>query len=337
MYSKYAVIICASDRGYWMGANATLNAIDYYGMKDIDVHFGYNVSLDTWIANIKKSLPYNIYTYLVPEICGRNVPDRHPYARDDHDFLWARWGIADRIKNDYEAVMFIDGRCMLMNNVSPQLERVANSGLILCPDSPFTHKTLSKYRSDGIADLDDLCRALPARPNILFMDLKNHHDVIERMWAAKDNYLDDKHLWEKPCPVDCYLEAYFVKNLFVLDKVHLLEYLPWKVWLHEHEIHIERLIEHTEYPQGASLPSGERINNVRGTYWGKDWTDRWLNSFNPESSAYKCIRQNINVLTNVSKFLNYHWKSRLDAPEISNLERYNSLEREYYATDNRTI
>jgi len=66
--SRYAVTI-GSSHAYVQGLNATLNALDYYNVKDIDVYVFSNKFLKEYFDYIKGKFNFPLYYIDAEELC----------------------------------------------------------------------------------------------------------------------------------------------------------------------------------------------------------------------------------------------------------------------------
>lgn len=310
--NRYAVVLCSSEV-YWVGANAILNGLDYYKIKDIDVHFGSHPNFNVYMDYIKDKFSYPLYTYSVPEVC-----EREDTLWRDHDFCWAPYGIGMKIKDDYEAILFIDARCMIINDISQYFTIAGKTGYILVPIWDIGPTDI---RSVPDKFLDNYCREMPWLPYLFFMDCRKHGDLLAHMWSSNSKITDRPYIEQSPPPVDIWREAHFIKGTKLLNKLDDILFLPNSLWTSTGKHWIHDLTPTEVISKGLLTTYNDRINILRGRFWGKAWEPETNQRDTP------AMRRNSVLITAIERFLNYNWKVKLNAVELLTIQNHNTLEK----------
>ena len=308
--AKYAVIIIAG-QPYFAGLNAILNALDYYQIKDIDVHFGSSKNLvDGYYNYVKDKFSYHIEAHCLEDLC--EVKKLH-----DHEFLASKYGIALKIKDRYDAILHLSARCCPVDDISKYFTVAEKTGYLLCPENPRFKATSDKmkiYEERG--DLDGACRSVPIINFVFFHNPKYHTDLLEYMWERRFEFRKiiesnrNPHDY-KPSPIYLDDTHLFIKAVWELKKWEQVFYLPNISWVPDYGMMRDRITLHS----GNSLlyDVGERIKVTYGRFY---YNIRYnVESPFPETEEEKknsIIYQNAMLMLQLFHFLNYEYKVSLD-------------------------
>jgi len=308
--AKYAVIIIAG-QSYFAGLNAILNALDYYKIKDIDVHFGSSRNLiDGYYKYIKDKFSFNIEPHCLEDLCGVD-------KLYDHEFIAAKYGIALKIKDRYDAILHLSARCCPVDDISQYFMIAEKTGYLLCPENPrYIANSAEMKKQEEIGNLDGVCRSVPIINFVFFHNPKYHTDLLEYIWERKFEFRKiiesngDPHDY-KPSPIYLDDTHLFVKAVWKLNKWEQVFLLPNISWVPDYGMLRDRL---TLTSTNSLLYNvGERI---KVTY-GRFYYDIRFNVESPfpeteEEKNNSIIYQNAMLNIELFRFLNYHYKVTLD-------------------------
>jgi hypothetical protein len=317
--SKYAIMI-GSSHAYAMGLNATLNALDYYGVKDTDVYVFSNKYLKEYFDYLKGKFDYPLF-YIDTEELVAPYPTK--FANDDGTawkdtmFFWGKYPLLYQIKDKYDAIMHLDADMMVVDDVSPVLKDAAETGNLL-----IVNNGRSSYRLEQITEprfnvdrntLLDFCWGFPVINYVFCFDAKKYIDFIDWVWALRN----DADRNTKNFGLET---AYFVEGLYkcnLIDKVVPLSFNHWLSddYLCKTKIPLE-LDKNGKYHLIA--PDGENIKVVHGRFWNVYTTKQTIELTNPSkypsnsALTFETLLHNAESHTRITDFLNYDWKSKLN-------------------------
>jgi len=308
--SKYAVTI-GSSHAYAMGMNATLNALDYYGVKDIDVYVYSNELMKDYFDYAKDKFSFPLYYVNVDDLCqGYHIDN---IAWNDNVFFWGKYPLFLKIKDKYNAILHLDGDCMVADDISENFKIASETGKIVIAQNPHSSMRLSSIHgwADNRDRLFDFCKGGPVVNYVFFMDAKKHVDLLEYVWEYRN-----KREWnDKNYGLETY---YFILGLYDLKKLDQVIELPWKWWIADKYLGTAAIpfITDSNGKHHLLAPDGRNIQVVHGRFYDRAMiksaiqsnTDPKHNSREKsESFIFSCKSH-----TKLTDFLNYQWKVKLD-------------------------
>jgi len=309
--SKYAIMI-GSSHSYMMGMNATLNALDYYGVKDIDVYVFSNKFLKEYFDYIKDKFNFTLYYVDAEELVApyqTTFADDGGIAWKDVMFFWGKYPLLYKIKDKYEAILHLDGDMMVVDDISANFKVAAETGNIL-----IAHNGRSSYSLAQIVEprfnenrdkLLEFCMGFPVLNYVFFFDAKKYINLIDYVWGYRNNTeKNTKHFGLET--------AYFVQGLYecnLLDKVVPLSFGHWisDDYLCKNKIPL-KTDENGKYHLIA--PDGLNIQVVHGRFWNSYTSEHTVELTGEDQQG--CLLYNLESFTRLTDFLNYDWKVKLD-------------------------
>jgi len=323
--SKYAVTI-GSSHAYVQGLNATLNALDYYGVKDIDVYVFSNKFLKEYFDYLKGKFSFPLYYVDAEELC----PDSETHFADDGGvawkdvmFFWGKYPLMKQIMNKYDAILHLDGDMMVVDDISPYFKMAAETGNLLIADNGRSVYALSQIADDKLISsmaiskwwnksenrMLEFCMGFPVINYVFCFDAKKYVNLIDYVWERRNNHLENtKHFGLET--------GYFVQGLYecnLLDKVVPLSFNHWisDNYLNKIKIPLEK-DENDKYHLIA--PDGENIQVMHSRWWNDYTTEHTIELTDPKKYPveYENLLYNCESFTRITDFLNYDWKAKLD-------------------------
>ena len=327
--SKYAITI-GSSHAYMQGLNATLNALDYYEVKDIDVYVFSNKFLKEYFDYLQGKFSFPVYYLDAEELC----PDSETHFADDGNvawkdvmFFWGKYPLFKQIMNKYDAILHLDGDMMVTDDISPYFKIAAETGNLLIADNARSVYSLSQIADTNLIDnihisewwnksnngMLEFCMGFPVINYVFFFDAKKYINLIDYVWERRNNYLENsKHFGLET--------GYFVQGLYecnLLDKVVPLSFNHWMSdnFLHKHKIPLQ-LDENGKYHLIA--PDGKNIQTTHARYWNAYTTEHTIELTDPKTHAanspisFENTLFNFESFTRLTDFFNYDWKSKLN-------------------------
>ncbi len=155
--SDFAIIIPASI-GYLPGLNGILNALDYYG-NTCTVEIVADDIPDSYFEEAQAAFDFDIVMRGVADLPEVHVDDWSMVRR----LHFARYVLAAKLADRYEAIMLLDADCLILGDVTNQFKMAASSGLALAPHNVlgtdlFTYKEFHHTNAVPIANMPFFAR-----------------------------------------------------------------------------------------------------------------------------------------------------------------------------------
>jgi hypothetical protein len=317
--SRYAVTI-GSSHAYVQGLNATLNALDYYNVKDIDVYVFSNKFLKEYFDYIKGKFNFPLYYIDAEELCPSeetNFASDGGVAWKDVMFFWGKYPLFNRIMNQYDAILHVDGDMMIVDDISSYFKIAADTGNLLIADnarSVYSLSQINEQRFNSNKDaLLEFCKGFPVLNYVFFFDAKKYTQLIDFVWEYRNNTeKNTKHYGLET--------AYFVQGLYecnLLDKVVPLSFNHWisDNYLTRVKIPLE-LDSNNKYHLIA--PDGKNLQTVHGRFWNSYVLEHTIELTDPKRNKqnttieYETLLFNCESHTKLTDFLNYDCKAKLN-------------------------
>lgn len=219
---RYAWIV-SSNKTYLPSLNAMLNAIEYYGYKDVDVH----VVCDTDIEDYLQAADFSFNVIAVPiktlSKPGHSLP---------HDLIYSKYRHAYNIRKDYDAIMHIDCDCLILNNFEKYFEVAASTDLFVCASFPHTTISLADY---GQHDADWVHINTPLANFPVFYDPMVYAGMMRDIWEMQPN--------EQTCSDSSRNHEMYFFNKIIYDHgyVDRVLVLPGNLWVTDAFMHSTKL------------------------------------------------------------------------------------------------
>jgi hypothetical protein len=315
--SKYAITI-GSSHAYAMGLNATLNALDYYGVEDIDVYVFSSKFMREYFDYIKNKFNFAVYYIDAEELCPHSethFADDQGTAWQDVMFFWGKYPLFHRIKDKYDAILHLDGDCMVTDNISDTFKITAETGNILIANNGRSVAQLHTINNWATSRerLLEFCKGHPVLNYVFFFDAKKYTNLIDYIWELRnDSEKNTKHFGLET--------AYFVQGLYDLNLLDKIVPLSFGHWISDDYLgKIEmQLIKDKNDKYHLIAPDGENIKVMHSRFWNNHITQHTIHLSDPKSSSrnnpiyFNYLLHNFEICTKMTDFLNYDWKSKLD-------------------------
>jgi hypothetical protein len=319
MSNKYALII-GSSHSYAMGLNATLNALDYYGVKDIDVYVFSNKFMKEYFDYAKDKFDFPLYYIDTEELVA---PYETKFTNDgdmawkDCMFFWGKYPLIYQIKDKYEAIGHLDGDMMVVDDISESFRIAAETGKLLIASNGRTSLKLSqitepRFNTDRNTLLE-FCKGFPVLNYVFFFDANKYIDLIDYTWACRnETERNTKHYGLET--------AYFVEGLYKLNLLDKVEQLPFNYWISDDYLGKEEtpLVQDNFSKYHLIAPDGNKIKVMHGRFWSEGITKTTIT--NTGANQMKNLIRNFGNYTILTDFLNFDWKVKLDV--VVNMNPY---------------
>jgi hypothetical protein len=280
--SKYAIMI-GSSHAYMMGLNATLNALDYYGVKDIDVYVFSNKFMKEYFECAIDKFNYPLYYIDTEELCPAHethFADDGGVAWKDVMFFWGKYPLLHQIKDKYDAILHLDADMMVVDDISPYFKEAADTGNLLIAGngrSVYSLSQISEPRFNETRDkLLEFCMGFPVLNYAFFLDAKKYVPFLNYVWEYRNNNIKNTKNYGLET-------AYFVQGLYecnLLDKVVPLSFGHWISDNYLGRIDIP-LIKDNNDKYHLIAPDGKNIQVVHGRFWNSYNTEHVLELTDP--------------------------------------------------------
>jgi len=316
--SKYAITI-GSSHAYLQGLNATLNAIDYYGVKDVDVYVFSNKFLKPYFDYLEGKFDFPLYYLDAEELCPDNETQ---FAADggvawkDVMFFWGKYPLFKQIMHKYDAIMHLDADMMLVDDISEYFKIAAESGKLLIAGngrSVYSLKQIEEPRFNTTPnELLEFCKGFPVINYVFCMDAKKYIPLLDYVWDLRnDTERNTKHYGLET--------AYFVQGLYKCNLLDQVVELPFGHWISDNYLTNTRIPLEKDNNGKYHLiaPDGKPIQVVHGRFWNAHVTNHTLDLTDPRrsphnhASQYEVALFNVESHTRLTDFLNYEWKAKI--------------------------
>lgn len=291
---KYALIL-TYNIAYLPAMCAILNALDYYGHKDLDVHIIYDNDIKPSIDKIIYSNPFcfNIITKNIREL-----------IRKEHclyiNFMFCKYRYIAEIKDRYDAICHLDGDVLLLDNIMKCFEIAAKSGLILCAEFPHTEVSLEYLETH---DRDWVAQMYAMANFPIFYNPKLYSDIMQGCW---DNM---------PLPTNSDRNRnneMYVFNMALFNKADKVFSLPGNSWVGDKYSHHDRLIRSTAGNRIAVFTSiFDRVHIIHNKFWKEGVKEAELSRSGHGGVDCNKLRNNIELIQGITDFFNTRWKIKL--------------------------
>ena len=301
---KYAVVISADAR-FLPGVNGQLNAMQYYGMDDIEFHLIHNFpDSNGYIEKAKKVFPF-LHTTSVDDFMnesGRWVKaGEEKYTRSLMKFVrW--WYPADRL-SDYDAICVLDADMMIVNDLTRYFDMIARSDMIGLAKNDYSEAEWFNY---------DEKRAMQANPPIycvpFFITGRRAKELFPMFPEYAQNAKKYSKHWPKETTGDMHpvnltlLHTGMIKDLFPLPATQWVFVETTHVKLARREIAGKRYV--------GMHPRGDLINVFHRKYWGQCECTRYANGHGPTTRVNGV--NNARIFWEMTRFLNTELYLKVD-------------------------
>jgi len=170
--SRFSFVVTISP-GYMFALNATMNSMKYYGT-NADFHVIYHSATPVeYREACSKAFPF--------DVIWEPMQQREPnliYTDSYHMFFSDKYWLADKIKDEYDAVCIIDGDLFLCGNMNEWFEMAFNQKKLISADHKHSGLTIEGLFNFGIDDIRDrMYCSLADFP--VFFDPKYHNQFIK--------------------------------------------------------------------------------------------------------------------------------------------------------------
>ena len=311
MSNKYALMI-GSSHAYVMGLNATLNALDYYGVKDIDVYVFSNKILKEYFNYAKEKLNYPLFFVDAEELVA---PYQTEFANDggvawmDVMFFWGKYPLLYQIKDKYEAIGHLDGDMMVVDDISDTFKIAAETGNLLISNNNRSSLSLSQIRelcwNDNRDRLLEFCMGYPVLNYVFFFDAKKYSSLIDYVWEYRNNSIKNTKNYGLET-------AYFIQGIYECNLIDKVVFLPFDHWMSDDYLCKKKIPLEIDSNGKYHLiaPDGKNIQVVHGRFWNIYTTEHTIELTG--KNQQECLLYNFETHTKMTDFLNYDWKVKLD-------------------------
>jgi hypothetical protein len=286
----YALVIAYS-KAYLPALCSLLNALDYYGHKDLDFHLLYCADLEPVMPKILQA-DWNFRIIPVPA-----EPLFNPKQGIYMNLMFIKYNYASHLQG-YKAICHLDGDVLLLDNLTPYLEIAAQTRFIPCAEFPHTPIDMEYY---NIKDADWVECMFPLANFPIFYNPLGNMFLMESCWKnmpEPDN--DDRERNNEM----------YVFNKAIHDCGKLLHILPLSgnAWLGD------KYLGHA--PLSISFESGklqirdfltDRVYLIHNKYWKEGVAQAELERCAGNPNAI----HNIALIKQATDFFNNEWKLKL--------------------------
>lgn len=286
--SDYALVIPAS-QGYLIGLNAILNGLDYYG-NTCDVEIITNDIPDSYFEEAQAAFDFAVNVTALDEV---EVLDIEGWS-GSRRLRFARYAKAAQLAGQYEAVMFLDADCGIVNNIMHQFQIAAQTGLILA-----AHNVLG---SDAFV-YDEMIHTnlVPVANMPMFLRPDLYQGVFER--TVEIGISPDSAFGDMPT------------LYYALDQADALEnvvLLPDMLWLNNHFY----AARHAKGDLGGRFylwADRERVHIFHKRWWQEVHRAHEVDQLSGE--AREIGENNTKLWQSIYRFFSTKWKVKVDWPE----------------------
>lgn len=309
--SRYAITI-GSSHAYSQGLNATLNAIDYYGIQDVDVYVFSNKFMKEYFDYAKDKFNFTLHYLDAEELCPSHethFADDGGVAWKDVMFFWGKYPLLNKIKDKYDAILHLDGDMMLVDDISSYFDVASETGNLLIAGndrSVYSLPSITESRwHDNPDKLLDFCMGFPVLNYVFFLDAKKYIKLLDYVWEYRNNSIKNtKHYGLET--------AYFVQGLYDCNLLDKVVQLPFKYWISDNYLCKDKipLVKDSKDKYHLIAPDGENLKVVHGRFWNYYTTEHTIELTGKDQQ--EILLYNCETHTKLTDFLNYDWKSKLD-------------------------
>lgn len=293
--SRNALIVTYS-LAYLPALNALLNALDYYGHKDLDVHIAHTEDLNPALEKLRKgNFSFNIITHPVEPLFNTK---QGLYI----NLMFMRYKIAQIIADDYDAICHLDGDVLLVDNLQKYFTIAAQTDLIPCAEFPHTETNL-RFFSVMDPDLAACAFALANFP--IFYNPKKHIDMMKYIW---DHFPEPTNT-NRERNNEMYVFNYAI---YACKKIDYILPLPGNAWVGDKYMYHADI---RSYVLAGELGIYDflldRIHLIHNKYWKEGVAESEIFRVTQAGVNLERVNANINVITDTTRFFNTSCKTRL--------------------------
>lgn len=288
--TDYALILFCCNHGYLPGANAILNAMDYYENK-MDLHLIYDNLPGEYLESLRVSdLNYRIEARALGEVLPM-IADKYrneKWVDYLYRLMWTRIWYMIWLADKYKVTGLIDGDALLLNNITPWFRMVEGTGYLATAYHSFHGLFLENYN-------ESLMRThVPLFMTPCICEPGKWLSTLEMvMQLGRDGITGN--------------EMEGLNRAILLsgnrDRVFVLTDIEWLEW---HVFHFP--IRSINLDNGKryvfSLPTNIRANVLHGRWYSRGFRDS-------HAANNGVLISNFGTLINEYRFFNESWKVKL--------------------------
>jgi hypothetical protein len=296
--SKNALIV-TYNIAYLPALCALLNALDYYGHTDLDVHIAHTQDLNpAWakLLPLRDKLSFNIIAHPVEPLLNTS---QCLYI----NLMFMRYKIAQIIGHNYDAIAHLDGDVTLLDNLMPYFHVAGETGLIPIGEFPHTETNLDYFKTN---DPDWVAMAYPMANFPIFYNPERHLDMMKYIWEhmpAADNA-------DRQRNNEMYVFNY---ALWACKKISFVLPLPGNTWVGDKYVYHETLATFTlGGVMGIYTFLFDRVHCIHNKYWKEGVAAGELERVDkafPE--IHERVANNIKVILDAHNFFTTQCKVKL--------------------------
>jgi len=287
--SEYALVIPAN-MPYMPGLNGILNALDYYG-NTCAVEVITTDIPDAYFDECRAAFDYPIVVTQEADLPELAI-DGWSMVRRLH---FSRYARAAQLAGKYEAIMFLDADCGLVNNIMHQFKLAGDSGLILAAHNVlgqdlFPFKYTERHHTN----------AVPIANMPMFLRPDTYHEVFTRTIeiSAGPGGIDDMPAL-----------FYAIDEAGALPNVVLL---PDSLWLNNHFYQVpHKRVDFTAYDGRFYLYANlERVSVFHKKWWHEPHRLREVAKIDGQNGVI--AQHNTELWASVYRYFNTQHKVTID-------------------------
>jgi hypothetical protein len=289
-------LIVTYNLAYLPALNALLNALDYYGHKNLDVHIAHTADLNPALEILRKGgFSFNIITHPVEPLLN---PKQGIYI----NLMFMRYKIAQIIARDYDAICHLDGDVLLLDNIEKYFTIAGQTDLIPCAEFPHTETNLDFFKTH---DPDWAAAAFPMANFPVFYSPEKHIDMMQYIW---DHFPEPDNA-DRERNNEMYIFNYAI---WACKKIDCILPLPGNAWVGDKYMYHADI---RSYIVGGKIGMYDflldRIHLIHNKYWKEGVAAAELERVGQASGNIERVSANIKEIQNVMEGFNTRWKTKL--------------------------
>lgn len=298
--NKYAFIVTSSIN-YFLGLNSILNAFEYYEHTDTDVIIVCPSSMRPYYDYVKDKFSFPLKYVSVEEWGDHTIIAELNGAgafAENENCIWSKFNFMPSIKDDYEAICWMDADMLLLANIQHYFEIAAKTELLLCPQFVRAGHWVEDYKYPPFKDNPDaLARGMPVINFIVFFNPKHHIDVVNYIWEHRDKTNPSEEMY------------LFNKALYDLNKLDKVLELPGGLWLaSEYFWHATTLFRGGNGKFTILSPTCDKIMTMHSRYWNRMLTKVEIERHKASPDIVRNIYANAHLAETALNIFNYQGK-----------------------------
>lgn len=307
MVNKYCVIVTSSPY-YILGANAILNALEYYKHTDIDFVLMHTKPMIPYLNLIKDRFSFPIIGQLVDNWDDDTMLDWRGEIYEDMSCTWAEFHYLSTIKDKYEAVCMLDADLLLTGSIMPYLKIAAQTDLLLIPHNVRSGVWIADYPYAKTPW--DMIYGHVVEHWITFFGTKSHTDLMKFVWDNRFNNVDlpkEKHVPQE----ELFL---FNRGLYELGKLDQVFELPGRIWMTADVENGASIRLKATGDFGIVNTGGDKVYGIHSRGWNKNIIKHTLELTNEKVNPEKCahLKNNARTVEEAVRFFNCEGKVTLE-------------------------